>query len=175
MKSPALEHRSHNYPARFGGRVPSKIKMLKTVNPDTIAGIRLIADPSIVAAAGQTYDCWVNSLGAVAVIFPNDVKLGVKPDEFEVVAYHPCPHKKFHANVRVNRLEDSGRFSADITIKCEECGEPFRFLGLPAGVDLDGAAVSVDGTEARLAIGTAETVANIIDGNCPVGFTVRKS
>lgn len=85
-----------------------------------------------------------------------------------------CQHENFDANVRVNRLLDSGRFSADIKIKCRECGEPFRFLGLPTGLDLNGAAVSADGTEARMAIGTKETVANIIDGNCPVGFTVRK-
>lgn len=85
-----------------------------------------------------------------------------------------CPHELFRADVAVNRLSDSGRFNADIRIRCEQCGEPFRFLGLPAGIDLNGAAVSADGTEARLAIGTAETVANIIDGDCPVGFTVRR-
>lgn len=86
----------------------------------------------------------------------------------------PCPHEQFAANVDVHRLLDSGRFQADIRIECAQCHTPFRFLGLPCGVDLNGAAVSADGTEARLAIGTPETVANIIDGNCPVGFTVRK-
>lgn len=86
-----------------------------------------------------------------------------------------CKHENFQAKVKVNRLTDSGRFSADVTINCIECGEPFRFLGLPCGTDLNGATVSVDGTEARLAIGTKETVANIIDGVCPVGFTVRRS
>ncbi len=85
-----------------------------------------------------------------------------------------CPHEDFLAQVNVNRLSDSGRFSADVSICCAVCKEPFRFLGLPAGTDLNGATVSVDGTEARLAIGTAETVANIMDGNCPVGFTVRR-
>lgn len=85
-----------------------------------------------------------------------------------------CPHLNFSANVDVNRLEDSGRFSADVRIICADCGEPFRFLGLPCGLDLNGAAVSADGTEAHLAIGTAETVANILDGDCPVGFTVRR-
>ncbi|HKB35360.1 MAG TPA: hypothetical protein VKD72_02835 [Gemmataceae bacterium] len=39
-----------------------------------------------------------------------------------------------------------------MTIRCEQCGTPFRFIGLPAGLGLNGAAVSVDGTEARLAI-----------------------
>lgn len=85
-----------------------------------------------------------------------------------------CPHEDFHAEVRVDRLEDSGRFCADVRIRCVKCGEPFRFLGLPCGLDLNGATVSVDGTELRVAIGTEETVANIIDGNCPVGFTVRR-
>jgi len=85
-----------------------------------------------------------------------------------------CKHEQFEAHVDVNRLSDTGRFSADVRIKCVQCGEPFRFLGLPAGVDPDGPTVSVDGTEARMPIGTNETIANIIDGNCPVGFTVRK-
>lgn len=85
-----------------------------------------------------------------------------------------CPHMNFAAQVDVIRLEDSGRFSADVRIRCADCDTPFRFLGLPAGVDLNGATVSVDGEEARLAIGTPETVANIIDGVCPVGFTVRR-
>lgn len=85
-----------------------------------------------------------------------------------------CPHMNFSANVDVSRLETSGRFMADVRIKCTECGEPFRFLGLPAGIDLDGAAVSVDGFEARLAIGTRETVANIIESDNITSFTVRK-
>lgn len=86
-----------------------------------------------------------------------------------------CKHEDFAAEVDVQRLEDVGRFAADVRIKCAQCGEPFRFLGLPCGIDLNGASVDPTGTEAHLAIGTAETVANILDGNCPVGFTVRKS
>lgn len=85
-----------------------------------------------------------------------------------------CKHEEFAANVAVARLLDSGRFNAAVTIRCAECGTPFRFLGLPAGVDLNGASVSPDGEEALLAIGTPETVANIIDGDCPVGFTIRR-
>lgn len=85
-----------------------------------------------------------------------------------------CPHEVFDAVVDVNRLQPSGRFCANVRIKCRQCNEPFRFLGLPAGLDLNGASVSVDGTEASLAIGTAETVANILDGDCPIGFTVSR-
>lgn len=85
-----------------------------------------------------------------------------------------CNHEQFDATVTVNRLEDSGRFVADVRVKCVQCGEPFRFLGLPTGLDLNGAAVSVDGQEARLAIGTRETVSNIIEAPGPEMFTVRK-
>ncbi len=63
-----------------------------------------------------------------------------------------CPHMNFSANVQVARLEDIGRFAADVRIHCTECGLPFQFLGLEPGLDLQGARVSVDGLEARLAI-----------------------
>lgn len=63
-----------------------------------------------------------------------------------------CKHMNFAANVNVARLEDSGRFMAEITIKCSECGEPFQFVGLEAGLNLNGATVSIDGLEARMAI-----------------------
>lgn len=63
-----------------------------------------------------------------------------------------CPHLKFKANIKVNRLEDIRRFTADVTVYCLDCNIPFQFLGLLPGVDLNGARVSVDGQEARLAI-----------------------
>lgn len=63
-----------------------------------------------------------------------------------------CPHMNFDADVTVNRLEDSGRFVADVKIKCLDCGEPFQFLGLEPGVKLAGAAVSLSGLEAHLSI-----------------------
>lgn len=84
-----------------------------------------------------------------------------------------CEHPDFAASVTVNRLADSGRFAADVTIRCTACGVPFRFIGLPCGVDLNGAAVSVDGTEARLAIAPQGEVATPFDGAAS-GFTVRR-
>lgn len=84
-----------------------------------------------------------------------------------------CDHKDFAAEVDVHRLEDSGRFQADVRIRCAVCGAPFRFIGLPAGLDLNGAATSVDGTEARLAIGPKGEVMNVLEG-APLGFTVRR-
>ena len=50
-----------------------------------------------------------------------------------------CPHLNFAASVEVNRLTDveggpvTG-YSADITVQCADCGEPFRWIGVPAGM-----------------------------------------
>ena len=62
-----------------------------------------------------------------------------------------CSHEEFKADVCVIRLDD-GKFSADITIECASCGVPFQFLGVPPGVDLSGATVSIDGLELQAAI-----------------------
>lgn len=75
-----------------------------------------------------------------------------------------CAHMNFNANVVVNRLEDIGRFSADVTINCTECGMPFRFCGLPMGLNLNGAAVSVDGLEARLSILPEDRIPSPLEG-----------
>ena len=63
-----------------------------------------------------------------------------------------CAHLEFNARVEVNRLEDTGQFMADVAIACRQCGLEFEFLGLEPGLDLQGAKVSIDGLQARLAI-----------------------
>lgn len=63
-----------------------------------------------------------------------------------------CKHSNLRTTVAVALLEDSGRRNAEIKITCADCGKPFQFLGLSAGLNLDGAACSPDGLEARLAI-----------------------
>ena len=84
-----------------------------------------------------------------------------------------CQHEEFHANVEVTRLSDTGRFTADVRIKCKVCDLPFRFIGLPAGLDLNGAATNPDATEARLAIAPKGQVISLLDG-APVGFSIRR-
>ena len=64
----------------------------------------------------------------------------------------PCQHPSFKANVAVNRFEDTGRFMADITVACADCGEPFRFVGLAAGLDWERPLVSIDALELRAPI-----------------------
>jgi hypothetical protein len=67
-----------------------------------------------------------------------------------------CNHEDFSAMVDVNRLEDIGRFTADVRIECT----------------LNGATVSGDGCEARLAIAPKGDVIPPIDGL--QGFSIRK-
>lgn len=81
-----------------------------------------------------------------------------------------CKHEEFQVLADVNRLADVGRFTLDLRVGCIQCGKPFRFLGLPIGLDLNGAAVSPDGIEARLAIHpVGEKVPGLSDDE-PAGF-----
>jgi hypothetical protein len=58
-----------------------------------------------------------------------------------------CTHENFTAKIAVGRILDVGKFVADITVNCVECGEPFRFVGVPAGLSYEHPAVSIDGLE----------------------------
>lgn len=85
-----------------------------------------------------------------------------------------CDHKNHIAEVDVNHIADINRWQADVRIRCAECGLPFRFIGLPAGLDLNGAAVSVDATEARLSIAPQGEVVSVLEGGVH-GFSVKKT
>lgn len=69
-----------------------------------------------------------------------------------------CDHLNFQASVSVCRLPDDNDpckvvgFAADIKINCFECGLPFQFVGLPAGVSITNSKpmVSLDGKEIRV-------------------------
>lgn len=63
-----------------------------------------------------------------------------------------CEHHSFEAEVRVDRIEDKGRFVASIKVKCTECGIPMQFMGLEPGLNFNGATVSLDGLEASIGI-----------------------
>lgn len=84
MDSPALNFKSEHYPERYNGRVPKKVKMLKTVTPDF--PFFCDKDSFLTGIKEQVFECWVNSHGAVAIV-QNGKKLGVRPSEFEVVEW----------------------------------------------------------------------------------------
>ncbi len=83
MTIPALKEQWESYPEHFKGRVPKRIKMLMTVSPD----FPFCSSIKSMAVKGSTYSAWTNSLGAVSAIIGED-KLGLKPDEFEVVDWY---------------------------------------------------------------------------------------
>ncbi len=90
-----------------------------------------------------------------------------------------CEHEAFFVNTNIARMPavEGGpivRFQANVTIVCDQCQTPFRFIGLPAGVDLNGAAVSIDGCEARLAIAPKGEVITPLHSTEVQGFTVRR-
>lgn len=65
----------------------------------------------------------------------------------------PCLHLSFDACVAVNRIAEDGQvptaYVADITVSCADCGEPFRWTGLMAGLSYGHPMVSVDEREMR--------------------------
>jgi hypothetical protein len=85
---PALHSQSKDYPARFMGRVPKTIRMRRTVQPDE--PLRSL-DPEwsrVIAEHSMLYPAYTNSHGAVSAVLDEGRKLGVKPDEFEIVEWH---------------------------------------------------------------------------------------
>lgn|GEM_PF-2088059 len=65
-----------------------------------------------------------------------------------------CAHLRFECRADIGRLsdEDGGPitgYTANIQVKCADCGLAFRFIGLPAGNHFCEPRVSVDGLELR--------------------------
>lgn len=90
-----------------------------------------------------------------------------------------CEHHDFAANVEVGRIQDGEggpvvKYMADVRIVCADCGTPFRFIGLPSGVDYKSPMVSVNGEELRAPIAPQGEVASVLEGGDDVGFTIRK-
>ena len=63
-----------------------------------------------------------------------------------------CKHEQHEAQVNVFFMEDTGRWQADITIKCHQCGLPFEFYGVDAGLDFNKPTMSIDAQELRVPI-----------------------
>ena len=71
----------------------------------------------------------------------------------------PCPHETFDACVEVKPITEENRIVpsnsdptvlghyAGIKVSCHDCGEPFRWTGVPIGASQSGPMCSADGTE----------------------------
>jgi hypothetical protein len=86
-----------------------------------------------------------------------------------------CEHKNFHANVMVNRIEDIGRFTADITIRCIDCNLPFEFVGVDeCGLSYEHPTVNPSAQELRVPI--KPKGCEILPGiKGPTGFKVERA
>lgn len=63
-----------------------------------------------------------------------------------------CEHVQFQATNHIERSEDGRQWTLRTSVRCVQCGEPFRFIGLPVGANAFGAACSQDAVEGRFAI-----------------------
>lgn len=72
-----------------------------------------------------------------------------------------CQHENFESLCDVGRLsEEVGGpitgYTIGVRIKCQDCGLPFRFIGVGAGSHYAEPRVSIDGCELRAPIEPAE-------------------
>ena len=88
LDCPALRKRCHPYP--FGNRVPSLVRMRKTVMQEGFLALsaRQSGLMPLIAVIGAQLNVWTNSYGAVAAVFEDGRKLALKPDEFDVIKWH---------------------------------------------------------------------------------------
>jgi hypothetical protein len=64
-----------------------------------------------------------------------------------------CEHKNFGTDVNIFNLEDSNSFNAEIRITCLDCHQPFKFIGVPMGLNIVGPpTMSPDQIELRVSI-----------------------
>lgn len=69
----------------------------------------------------------------------------------------PCPHEAFDVLATVNRLQPApdepvSAYVTDLRITCADCTEPFRFIGVQAGLRPDRPMCSVDETELHIPV-----------------------
>lgn len=63
-----------------------------------------------------------------------------------------CEHPDFNVFADINRIIDIGAFVADVRISCKDCGLPFEFIGVSAGLSYEKPMASVTAQEIHLPI-----------------------
>lgn len=86
-----------------------------------------------------------------------------------------CEHKEYKAFVEIGPMAgyEGGPIlctMADVKIECAHCHLPFQFIGLPMGLNTQGAAMSLDGQTARLAIAPVGSIPQPLDGALSMGI-----
>jgi len=81
-----------------------------------------------------------------------------------------CEHPDFEAHVLVNRIEDTGRFVADVHVRCAVCKVRFAFVGLESGLHPREPRVSPDRFELRAPIEPDAHATMMMAGDPMLGF-----
>lgn len=65
-----------------------------------------------------------------------------------------CDHVNFIADCKVHRLTDADgiAYRLNVSVKCEQCGIHFKFVGLEPGFDPDGPTTNKSAEELRIPI-----------------------
>jgi len=63
------------------------------------------------------------------------------------IAPADCTHPEHSVFCGMAAMLDSGKWMAEIEIRCARCGEAFRFVGLPAGLSFEQPSTSIDGLQ----------------------------
>jgi hypothetical protein len=84
-----------------------------------------------------------------------------------------CKHMNFSAKVAVARIENIGRFVAEVEIHCVDCGTPFQFMGIAPGFNFEAPTVRLDGLQADLPICPKGQQPNPFQGL--KGFTIKNT
>lgn len=85
-----------------------------------------------------------------------------------------CDHDKFAAKVAVHKNADGPgdvTYAATITVKCEFCGKPFEFVGLPEGFSDE--RPTVDKTKKELRAPLQESGASLLPGVLKKSVTLQ--
>jgi len=61
-------------------------------------------------------------------------------------------HKNFDTETRMVYFPEISKYLLEIRVVCDTCRMPMRFIGLPNGVDFNGAATDPDSVEGRFAM-----------------------
>lgn len=82
-----------------------------------------------------------------------------------------CKHLNFHADCKVARIEDLGRFVLEVRVRCVDCKKPFQFVGVEPGFNYNAPTVSLDGLEGNFPITPEGQQPNPLQA--AMGYTVK--
>lgn len=83
-----------------------------------------------------------------------------------------CRHEKIEVKHRIKYIEALDRYVLSVIVQCAQCQAYFRFLGLPRGVDLEGATLAVDGTTGLFGIYPENQTPKVLSPDTPVGMLI---